>query len=172
MAAKITNPWNDGRNCDVSDDQCCARPCLHVAEHKGTFQQGRGYTSYFKYPQLVCWTRHLHGCPNPKPEINPETVRCCRVPRFPASKIAKKQRCLTCGQWATGWVLATRKALPTLEHVDCKHTDVNTTQDELFRGTLHRCRKCSAYWLRGSPPQPCEPGKTYAQLLDERFPIR
>ena len=142
---------------------------LHVAEDKGSFTQGRGYTSYYKHPQLVCWHRHINGCPHPKPEIDPEQIRCCRVPRFAPTKTAKKQRCLTCGQWAAGWVLQARKALPVQEHVDCKHLIVKGEQDELFGRTLQFCRSCHLYWLRETPPQPCEPGKTFAQLLDERF---
>lgn len=46
--------------------------CYHVGEDKGTFVQGRGYTSYHKTPRLVCMTRHLHGCP---------TVGVCRACR-------------------------------------------------------------------------------------------
>jgi hypothetical protein len=54
---------------DVLDKDCAKRPCLHVGMDKGTYVQGRGYTSYYRdakgrrveYP--VCMTRHTRGCP-------------------------------------------------------------------------------------------------------------
>jgi hypothetical protein len=49
---------------DVADAGCGEHlPCFAIGEDKGTYMQGRGYTSYHSKPQLVCWTRHLQGCP-------------------------------------------------------------------------------------------------------------
>jgi hypothetical protein len=31
---------------------------------RGSFVCGRGYTSYYENPPLVCGRRHLHGCPD------------------------------------------------------------------------------------------------------------
>ena len=56
---------HEGKNVDVVDRICPKRSCFHLGQDKGTFAQGRGYTSYHKTPRWVCWTRHLHGCPHP-----------------------------------------------------------------------------------------------------------
>jgi ribosomal protein L37E len=163
--AKIKNPWKDGRDADVMDERCVGRPCLHVGEHKGTFVQGRGYTSYFKDPKLVCMHRHLHGCPQPIPDAEPERIRCCLNPDFPAKGKARKQRCRSCGAWAEGWVLEIRRGLPVLPHVECKHRDVLTEYDDLFRKSIVRCRNCGLRWYH--VPKPMEPGRTFKEMLDE-----
>ena len=49
---------------DVLDRACFERPCFRRGEDKGTFVQGRGYTSYHPQPRRVCMTRHLLGCPD------------------------------------------------------------------------------------------------------------
>ena len=48
---------------DVCDDECPKRPCFWLGFHKGTYVKGRGYTSHYKKPRPVCWTRHIRGCP-------------------------------------------------------------------------------------------------------------
>lgn len=45
------------------DPWCRYRRCLAPGENKGTFSQGRGYTSYSQEFRPVCITRHVHGCP-------------------------------------------------------------------------------------------------------------
>lgn len=40
------------------------KSCFCPGENKGTFSQGRGYTSYYKNPKKVCGTRMFHGCPH------------------------------------------------------------------------------------------------------------
>jgi hypothetical protein len=50
-------------NVDVSYKSCAKKSCFRMMQDKGTFVQGRGYTQYYKNPQWVCGTRHLHGCP-------------------------------------------------------------------------------------------------------------
>jgi hypothetical protein len=45
------------------DALCQWRDCLHKGEDKGTYQPGRGYTSYYKKPEYVCMTRLTQGCP-------------------------------------------------------------------------------------------------------------
>jgi hypothetical protein len=49
---------------DVADALCKTRSCFQLGQDKGTFVQGRGYTSYYKNPQWVCLRRMLHGCPH------------------------------------------------------------------------------------------------------------
>lgn len=171
MPAKIINPWGDGRDADVLDDKCCARSCLHIGEDKGTFVQGRGYTSYHKNPWLTCFTRKLHGCPHPLPEPESEAVRCCLVPEFPPAgkRPPRKQRCRTCGQWASGWLLETRRSLPALPNVACHHKKVYSREDDLFQCTLWICPDCEGYWKQ-TKPKSREPGRTFKDLLDEAFP--
>jgi hypothetical protein len=49
---------------EVADKRCGpALACFVVNDDKGTFVPGRGYTSYYVHPHLVCWTRHCNGCP-------------------------------------------------------------------------------------------------------------
>ncbi len=48
---------------DVKDKECATRSCFQLGQDKGTFVQGRGYTSYHKEPKWVCLRRMLHGCP-------------------------------------------------------------------------------------------------------------
>ena len=54
---------------DVALPCCATLPCFCLGFDKGSFSQGRGYTSYHtdakgkrvEYP--VCGTRQYHGCP-------------------------------------------------------------------------------------------------------------
>jgi hypothetical protein len=48
---------------DVSRKDCIKRDCFWLGFNKGTFSQGRGYTSYYEKPIPVCWERHMRGCP-------------------------------------------------------------------------------------------------------------
>ncbi len=48
---------------DVRDARCFERSCYMLGFDKGSFTQGRGYTSYHAKERRVCMTRHLHGCP-------------------------------------------------------------------------------------------------------------
>lgn len=57
------------RKVDVLDSDCAQRPCFALGFDKGTYVQGRGYTSYHtdtkgrRIEKAVCMTRHLRGCP-------------------------------------------------------------------------------------------------------------
>lgn len=59
----------EGRLVEVLDKKCATRPCFSLGFDKGTYTQGRGYTSYHtdakgkRIEKPVCMTRHLHGCP-------------------------------------------------------------------------------------------------------------
>jgi hypothetical protein len=53
-----------GNLVEVVDALCAKRTCFNLFQDKGTFVQGRGYTSYHAKPQWVCGRRHLHGCPH------------------------------------------------------------------------------------------------------------
>lgn len=65
MLVKIGN-----RQVDVKDQRCPDRECFALGFDKGTFAQGRGYTSYHtdskgrRVERPVCMTRHLRGCPS------------------------------------------------------------------------------------------------------------
>lgn len=84
-----------GQPVDVYDRDCPKRPCYWVGRDKGSYSPGRGY-SYHRdrrgktVERLVCWTRHLHGCPLPSvcPQCRTLAVQepgtlCpgCQVPR-------------------------------------------------------------------------------------------
>ena len=55
---------------DVVDSDCPDRDCYSLGFDKGSFSQGRGYTSYHtdakgrRKERPVCMTRHLRGCPS------------------------------------------------------------------------------------------------------------
>ena len=55
---------HSGYAVDVFDKDCGSRSCFGLGFDKGTFVQGRGYTSYHAKPRPVCMTRHLNGCPH------------------------------------------------------------------------------------------------------------
>lgn len=159
----IKNPWGDGRDAAVSNEQCQARSCLHVGEDKGTFVPGRGYTSYHKNPTLMCMTRMLHGCPFPLPEPDLEKIRCCVDPDFPQPRKNRqpwRQKCRTCNQHASGWVLIQRKLLPPQPHTDCRHLRLIRTDNLCWY-----CPDCKLYWP-DAKPTPKQLGFTYADLLD------
>lgn len=67
----------------VARKDCRERKCYVLGFDKGTFVQGRGYTSYHKKERPVCMTRHLCGCPHgsvcPKcrtMELDPPGAKC------------------------------------------------------------------------------------------------
>jgi hypothetical protein len=43
---------------------CLSRKCFRLMYNKGPFVKGRGYTSYYDKPQLICGENHLNGCPD------------------------------------------------------------------------------------------------------------
>lgn len=55
---------------DVAYRDCGKLPCFSLGFDKGTYTQGRGYTSYHtdakgrRVEKPVCMTRHLRGCPS------------------------------------------------------------------------------------------------------------
>jgi hypothetical protein len=48
---------------NVYEKDCLQKRCYRAHKDRGSFVNGRGYTSYNKNPEWVCITRHLHGCP-------------------------------------------------------------------------------------------------------------
>lgn len=101
----------DGRLVEVLDERCRYRPCLHVHEWRGHIVQGQGYNyaprSLWRW---VCIYRENRGCPDPIPEPDPEHARCCDAPRVRKVKLdqygrPRRQRCLSCGVWLTGFPL-------------------------------------------------------------------
>lgn len=68
----------DGTYVDVARSDCAGRECFRLGFDKGTFVQGRGYTSYHKKERPVCMTRHLHGCP-----INSVCSECRTTSTYP-----------------------------------------------------------------------------------------
>jgi len=55
---------HEGKLVDVLKKDCLSRSCFMLGFDKGTYVQGRGYTSYHKKERPVCMTRHLNGCPH------------------------------------------------------------------------------------------------------------
>lgn len=59
-----------GRKVEVLEQKCKDRPYFRLGFDKGSFSQGRGYTSYHTdkkgrpIEKPVCMRRHLHGCPS------------------------------------------------------------------------------------------------------------
>lgn len=55
---------------NVAYRDCGTMPCFSLGFDKGTYSQGRGYTSYHtdakgrRVEKPVCMTRHLRGCPS------------------------------------------------------------------------------------------------------------
>jgi hypothetical protein len=47
-----------------ADLLCKWRDCYAPGQDKGSYSQGRGYTSYYDKPLPVCMTRMCHGCPS------------------------------------------------------------------------------------------------------------
>lgn len=88
---------------DVAYRDCGKRECFWLGFDKGTYVQGRGYTSYYPKPKPVCWRRHMHGCP-----INSvcPVCRLCSVdaPGSPCKcnncdGITVESKCFTMGNW-------------------------------------------------------------------------
>ena len=58
------------RKVDVLEPACATRECFVLGFDKGTFVQGRGYTSYHRdakgrtVEKPVCGTRQYQGCPS------------------------------------------------------------------------------------------------------------
>ena len=138
---------------------CPFRSCLSPNEDKGTYVQGRGYTSYHKNPKLVCWNRHLRGCygnGDSIPEPNPENARCCHRPNYRRKGDAPTnwQQCETCGDVAPKWAAKVLNELPTLPGVSCKHDKASST---LLTGH-YECKRydggCGGVW--DHRPQPLE----------------
>ena len=76
-------------NVDVSSSKCGPHlDCYSLYYDKGTFAQGRGYTSYHKKPIAVCGTRFFRGCPEAGVCLD------CRTIYSPAQK---GERCGWCG---------------------------------------------------------------------------
>ena len=73
---------------EVLDRLCAKRSCFVRGEDKGTFVQGRGYTSYYDKPRIVCWTRHLRGCP---------TAFICPAPDCRLCHVEQSTACSRCG---------------------------------------------------------------------------
>jgi len=78
----------DGRkvSVEVSYKTCPNKSCFQIGEDKGTFVQGRGYVKYHDKVRLVCFRRHLHGCP---------TASVCRIchTSYPEGEVCTKVDC-------------------------------------------------------------------------------
>ena len=87
-----------GERVEVLDGLCPLRECYHRGEDKGSFSQGRGYTSYHRDgPRIVCGRRQYHGCPFPLP-----AAKCCDTPDLPAisgKRPQSRRRCRACQKW-------------------------------------------------------------------------
>lgn len=67
MNAKSATFWEKFYSREIlapeADILCKWRECYIPGQNKGTYSQGRGYTSYHDKPRPVCVTRMCHGCP-------------------------------------------------------------------------------------------------------------
>lgn len=165
---KLKNPWHDGRDCSVFEDVCAYRPCLNIGENKGSFTQGVGYTHYYEKPQLVCMTRHCRGCPHPLPDLDLEKVRCCPNPDFAKSRsnrVLQRQKCRTCGSWASGIVLQMIKTLPKFPASRCNHADVGLT--EWVGEACWKCPTCASFF--DSKPDPHKLGESFEAFSDRKM---
>ena len=126
------------------DNLCWSRECMRPGEDKGSFQVGRGYTSYHAKPKPVCVTRHLHGCPNTIPEPDPEVARCCYRPDYLRRGKApvRWRTCATCGAHAPSGAYPALNALPTLPGVPCAHKGAKRA---LLTGWWE-CWDCTPTW--------------------------
>jgi len=164
--AKIKNPWGDRRDCDVSDNLCSLRRCLHIGEDKGAYTPGVGYTSYRKVPLLVCMTRHLHGCPYPHPDPEPEMARCCPSPDFAKTRSrVHRQRCRTCGTWSEGKALEIARSLPRHPATRCKHASIKQA-----KWTIEDCWLCPERdrWF-DEKPEPHQVGESHTAFSERRM---
>lgn len=166
MMAKVKVRGN--RLCDVASDRCLYRECFHPGEDKGSFQIGRGYTSYYENPELVCMTRHHHGCPDVIPDPDPELAKCCRSPDFAVSKKPKtRQRCRRCGTFSTGFVLTLANLASKLPAVKCNHR--KSFETEWTTEPCFECSECSSFF--DSKPQEYEPGETLEEFRKRRMEL-
>lgn len=100
----------NGELVSVVDEDCEFRSCFRRGEDKGSFTPGVGYTRYHSGgPRIVCFTRHLNGCPHKPAEEG--TLRedgtvllalrdpepCCENPNVAKNPKAWTQRCRSCG---------------------------------------------------------------------------
>jgi hypothetical protein len=97
--------------------KCWKRSCMQPGVNKGTFVQGRGYTSYHKEPWPVCMENHLRGCPHPMPEPDPENARCCSRPSYRRRGNAPVnwKTCENCGAHAPTKVVKELNDLPEMK---------------------------------------------------------
>ena len=146
MSAKIKNHLGDGRDASVLDETCAMRPCLHIAEDKGSFTVGFGYPNYSTKPRLVCMTRHADGCPYPLPAPDPEMARCCPAVDFaPVGKHPpRKQRCRNCGAWRSGAMLLAVRELPRRPASRCNHSSV--AEEQVACEKAWHCGCCALWW--------------------------
>lgn len=166
----LQNPWGDGRNVDALEPDCAFRPCLQVGEDKGSYVQGRGYTSYYKNPKLVCMRRHLRGCPYPIPEVDVEDMRCCLIPSFApkGKRRPQKQKCQSCGTFLPISQVDRIRDLPALPHVKCNHVRMGQRSPMTDEGDWWYCPACNLWWK--TKPEPFQKGMEYGEVLDVIFP--
>ncbi len=165
---KIKNPWGDGRDAAVLDENCAFRPCLHIGEDKGPFTQGVGYTSYYANPKLCCMHNHIHGCPRILPAVDSEKARCCPAPDFArprkSARPPRRQRCRTCGAWMGGVALELARGLPQHSSARCPHGTAKPT--EWVCRSAWQCTVCSRWWDK--KPRPHDPGETLDAFAERR----
>lgn len=116
---------SDKPKVDALDALCPFRRCYHAVEWRGHLIKGVGY----RYAPREAWhwrceTREQHGCPDPLPEPDPNKARCCHAPAVRLvvrGTLPRRQRCLTCGAWLSGWLLEAVRAGRLVERHPCVH---------------------------------------------------
>lgn len=132
----------DTKGIDVVDADCPFRPCFALGFDKGSFVQGRGYTSYHPGgPRPVCWTRHMNGCPTAG--VHLVCGDCRAVPALVMDgeeRPEKPAACEKCGSSDLYWLV---DVLPAVQPC-CDHPDVPETRPDRPRPRQQRCRSCGA----------------------------
>lgn len=142
---------------------CAFRSCMHAGEDKGSFRPGFGYTRYHESPRPVCVTNHLHGCPTPVPEPDPEVARCCFRPEYGRCQSRTKiYTCATCGAEAPGWAGKILNRLPSSPGVPCRHENVR----QVFPAGWSECPDCQGVWYQAAVTRFMVPTHTQDDLLN------
>jgi hypothetical protein len=158
--------WSGKTYAILPYEECIYRPCLHLDVNKGSYTPGRGYTEYYKDPNVVCLKNHRDGCPYPLPDPDPENMRCCPAPTFAKSRgNSRRQRCKVCGVWHSGAVLELVKTLEHHPYTMCSHERVKA--DNFATNAGWWCPSCNLWW--DDKPKAFQCGETALNFCDRRF---
>ena len=164
--------WAHQFNCRCIDQHCWARSCMWPGVDKGSYTPGLGYTHYYKHPYAVCTQNHLHGCPHPLPEPDPENARCCYAPTYKGR--GKTMSCQVCGAKAPRYAAKDLNQLPHQPGVPCRHENRRPsivggwTECPDCRDRVRETGGASAWDCPPDEVRPFqEPTRTFDEVLEE-----